>query len=451
MELKDLVAVAWKRRAAVLAVFVLTVAFAALFAFSLPKKYESTATLALTPDIEKASGLLAADNLSALLGTYAETAKSTITLKRAERSLGHPLGAEISTATEAGTGILRISARSEDPLAAAAAAQATAAAFSESISSNQLLTATLVDPPGVATSPVQPRPPLILFVAAILGAFAGVLLAFALESFRRRIETSSDIAEYTTSPVIGRLPRQRSLSRSPAQDIWHKDGVVGLQESYRALRTNLEFLLEGHRKVLEITSPDPAQGKSTVVANLGIAFGQIGVETVIVDADLRRPRQHEIFGLDNGEGLSTVMALGGEPLLKPTDHPNLWVLTSGPVPPDPTEMLHIRFASAIESLREMDALVLIDTPPVLPVSDARLVAPHADGVILVVTAGSQRPANLQSTLDKLELVDANILGLILNTAGGEGDGTGGYYGYEVRPEAADGKPEPIRPPRIEAR
>ena len=451
MELKDLVAVAWKRRIAVLTVFVLTVAFAALFAFSLPKKYESTATLALTPDIEKASGLLAADNLSALLGTYAETAKSTITLKRAERSLGHPLGAEISTSTEAGTGILRISARSEDPQAAAAAAQATAAAFSESLSNNQLITATLVDPPAVATSPVQPRPPLIIFVAAILGAFAGVLLAFALESFRRRIETSADIAELTPAPVLGRLPRQRQLSRGPAQDIWTKDNVIGLQESYRALRTNLEFLLEGHRKVLEITSPDPAQGKSTVVANLAIAFGQIGVETVIVDADLRRPRQHEIFGLDNGEGLSTVMALGGEPLLKPTDHENVWVLTSGPVPPDPTEMLHIRFASAIESLRQMEALVLIDTPPVLPVSDARLIAPHADGVVLVVTAGSQRPANLQSALDKLQLVEANLLGLILNTAGGEGDGTGGYYGYEVRADAATAAPQAIRPPRIEAR
>src|SRR3954470_16651674 len=143
MELKDLVAVAWKRRFAVLTVFVLTVAFAALFAFSLPKKYESTATLALTPDIEKASGLLAADNLSALLGTYAETAKSTITLKRAERALGRPLHADIDATTEAGTGILRISARSTDPQNAADAASALATAFSDSIAENQVLDATL--------------------------------------------------------------------------------------------------------------------------------------------------------------------------------------------------------------------------------------------------------------------------------------------------------------------
>lgn len=448
MELKDLLAVAWKRRVAVLAVFGLTMLFAALFAFSQPKKYESTATLAMTPDVKEGQGLFAADNLSALLGTYAETAKSTITLRRAERTLGHKLNADIDASTEAGTGILRISARSTDAQDAAVAASAVASAFSESIANSQVLDATLVDPPVASTSPVQPRPPLILLVAALLGGFAGVLLAFALENFRRRIETPADIAEHTPAPVIARLPRQRQLSRASAQIIWDQENVVGLQESYRALRTNLEFLLEDRSRVLEVTSPDPAQGKSTLVANLAVAFGQIGVETVIVDADLRRPRQHEIFGLDNKEGLSTIMALGGEPPLKPSGYPNLWVLTSGPVPPDPTEMLHIRFASVVESLRSMETLVLIDTPPVLPVSDARLIAPHADGVILVVTAGTQKPQGLESTLDKLELVDARLLGLVLNMAGNEPDASGGYYEYEVR--TTDDAPRPPRRSRIEA-
>jgi capsular exopolysaccharide synthesis family protein len=297
---------------------------------------------------------------------------------------------------------------------------------------------------------VQPRPPLILLVAAMLGLFAGVLLAFALESFRRRVETAADVAEFTAAPVIGRLPRQRALARTPAHIIWAESNAVGLQESYRALRTNLEFLMQNRNRVIEVTSPDPAQGKSTVVANLAVAFGQIGVETVIVDADLRRPRQHEIFGLDNSEGLSSVMAFGGEPLLKPSGYQNLWVLTSGPLPPDPTEMLHIRFASVIEALRSMEVLVLVDTPPILPVSDARLVAPHADDVVLVVTAGTQRPANLKSAIEKLELVDARVLGLVLNTTGGESDGTGGYYGYEVSAEDELPEVREITRPRIEA-
>ena len=120
----------------------------------------------------------------------------------------------------------------------------------------------------------------------------------------------------------------------------------------------------------------------------------------MLDADLRRPRQHEIFGLDNSAGLSTTLALGRKPELKPAGA-GLWVLTSGPVPPDPTEMLHIRLPSVIKALRRRKALMLIDTPPVLPVSDARLVAPLTDGVILLATSGTQKPPSFQAALDRL--------------------------------------------------
>src|SRR6185436_1133195 len=120
---------------------------------------------------------------------------------------------------------------------------------------------------------------------------------------------------------------------------------IGLQESYRALRTNVQFLAEGKR-VIEVTSPDPAQGKSTVVANLGTALAQIGVETVIVDGDLRRPTQHKVFGVDNSTGLSTMLSVRHADIeLKPSGFPNLSIIPSGPLPPDPTEMLHVRFAS----------------------------------------------------------------------------------------------------------
>jgi succinoglycan biosynthesis transport protein ExoP len=432
MDLKDLLGVAWKRRAVVAGITILTLASAAAFAFTQPSRYESTAVLALTPNPEDGQGLFAADNLTALLGTYAQTAKSTVTLRRAESELGRPLPAEIETATEAGTGILRIIARSESPQDAAVAASATASAFRSSIADNDLLDVTLVDPAAPSATPVQPRPPLILGVAGVLGLFAGILAAFALETFRRRIETAADVGEHTTAPVVGRLPRQRSLERGTSALVWDGQPPGGLQESYRALRTNLKFLMDDSCRVLEVTSSDPGQGKSTVVANLAIAFGQIGVDTIIVDADLRRPRQHAIFGLDNSVGLSSSMAMGGLPKLKPSGFENVRVLTSGPVPPDPTEMLHIRFARIIDDLRATTgALMLIDTPPVLPVSDARLIAPHADGVLLLVTAGSQRPATLQSAVEKLGLVDASLLGVILNRTGERGDGPRGYYGYET--------------------
>jgi capsular exopolysaccharide synthesis family protein len=210
--------------------------------------------------------------------------------------------------------------------------------------------------------------------------------------------------------------------------------MTGLQESYRALRTNVQFLAEGKR-VIEVTSPDPAQGKSTVVANLGVALAQIGVDTVIVDADLRRPQQHKVFGIENSNGLATMLSVREPQIdLKPSGFPNLWIIPSGPPPPDPTELLHVRSESLLDRLRELDALVLIDTPPVLPVSDARLIAPHVDGVLVVVTAGAVKPAALESALERLEIVRANILGIVLNQSGADLEATGGYY--YTSPESA---------------
>jgi capsular exopolysaccharide synthesis family protein len=226
----------------------------------------------------------------------------------------------------------------------------------------------------------------------------------------------------------------RTLARGNARPIWQLTGEVGLQESYRGLRTNLEFLTGSGSQVLQVTSPEAGQGKSTVVANLGIATAQIGIETIIVDADLRRPRQHQIFEIDNRSGLSTMLALGStQPDLVPSGYDNLWLLPSGPVPPDPTEMLHVRLPGVIEALRKQHALVLIDTPPLLPVSDARLVATQVSGVVLVVAAGTQRPAAMQAALERLQLVNAHIMGIVLNKSGQESDSPGGYY-YHSPPD-----------------
>ena len=445
MDLRDLIALAWKRRWVVLGVFAITVIASMPAILSRPTEYESTAVVALTPDVAQGQGLVASDSLSALLATYAETAKSSINLARAEAALGRKLGADIDTSTEGGSGILRITARATDARDAAAAASATAKAFQDSIAGNKLMIATLVDPASPDFSPVQPRPPLLFGVAGLLGLFGGILLAIGLEQFRRRIDTAADVAQHTLAPVLGRLGRQRALSRATASIIWDQTGVDDLQESYRALRTNLEFLMDESIRVIEITSPEAGQGKSTVVANLAVAFSRIGIQTIVLDADLRRPRQHEIFGLDNSSGLSTTLALGRKPELKPAGS-DLWIITSGPVPPDPTEMLHIRLPSVLKALRRRRALILVDTPPVLPVSDARLVAPLADGVILLATAGTQKPASFQAALDRLALVDSKLLGIILNKAGQDDVDVGSYYRYEATAETA----ERLKAERLEA-
>ncbi len=427
MQLAELLAILKKRRFGVLAVLLLTVAFSAAIALVTPPRYEATATLALTPKISRTEAFIGSTDLSALLSTYAETAKSRVNRARAQQILGRPLPGTLDTSTIGGTGILRITGSASTPQGAAVTANAAAQAFQESITDNPLILVSVVDPPEPPTSAVQPRPPLIVAIGILLGALAGIAYALLMERVRRRLETPAEITELTDLPVVGRLPRQRSLQRAEAQLIWSQDRMTGLQESFRALRTNVQFLAEG-RRVIEVTSPDPAQGKSTVVANLGAALAQIGIDTVIVDGDLRRPSQHKIFGIDNATGLSNLLAVREPALdLKPANQPNLWVIPSGPLPPDPTEMLHIRFAGLMERLRELDALVLIDTPPVLPVSDARLIAPHCDGVLVVVAAGTVKPMALESALERLSIVRANVLGVVLNQSGHDLEATGGYY------------------------
>jgi capsular exopolysaccharide synthesis family protein len=431
MELRELAGIAWRRRWIVLLVVAVTMTSAALFAMSLPEKYDSTSTIALTPDIQEGTGFIASDNLDALLGTYASTAESRVNLVRAERLRGRPLEATVEATTEVGTGILRLTATSEDPKEAAAVARFASRAFIDSLRTNPLLVAEVVDPAGAPDKPNQPRPPIILVVAGLLGLLLALMAAYGVDQFRRRIDTAADVTALTNVPVIGRLPRQRALARGDAQIVWGTQKLLGMQESLRALRTNIEFVAGDAIRVLQVTSPTVAQGKSTIVANLGIALGQVGIETVIVDGDLRRPRQHRIFGVDNSWGLSTLMVRRHDTAIDPlpTGYAGLSIIPSGPSPPDSTEMLHIAIEPVLHDIRELGTFVLVDSPPILPVSDARLIAPHADGVILVVAAGSQKPSALQSTLEKLDLAGANLLGIVLNQAGGEEDGAGHYY-YE---------------------
>jgi capsular exopolysaccharide synthesis family protein len=414
VDLNRLLSIAWKRRWVLLTVIVFAGAASTAFALSRPKQYESTAVLALTPDLSHNQGLLSADNFNALMRTYAETAKASVTRTRAERLLGKRLPGPIDTAVEAGTGILRIGVRASDPDEAAAATNATVLAFKASIADNQLLNAAVVTPPEPATSPIAPRPPLIIGSALVVGILCGLLLVLALESARRRVSTAADVAEFTNAPVVGRLPRERSLVRKSGLTAWDLAGARSLKEEYRAMRTNLEALLGTDHRCLQVTSPQAGAGKSIVVASLGVAFAQVGVQTVIVDADLRRPAQHRLFGLENRSGLSSLLASSQRLTLTQTRQERLWVMTSGPLLDDPTELLHIRFGAMVEQLRELDALILIDTPPILAVSDARLVAPAVDGVLMVVDAGKQKPAALASALEKLELVNGRLLGVILN-------------------------------------
>ena len=187
-------------------------------------------------------------------------------------------------------------------------------------------------------------------------------------------------------------------------------------EAYRTLRTNIQFASPDkpvHTVLATSTSPD--DGKSTTIANLAITFAASGSPTVLVDADLRRPHQHRIFGVSNDTGLTTLvaeMARASDPSsvslpLQETQVPNLKLLTSGPVPPNPAEILASqRMADILEMLRKGAEYVLIDTPPIIAVTDAAVLSPRVDGVLLVINAGKTRRDLAIKARDMLQQVNA---------------------------------------------
>lgn len=194
-----------------------------------------------------------------------------------------------------------------------------------------------------------------------------------------------------------------------------------VSEAYRTLRTNLEFSsLDKPLKTLVVTSPGPDEGKSTTLANLAVTLAQAEKRVILVDCDLRRPSQHEIFGVTNQSGLTTMMvdeqAMKAPPLQE-TGVPGLSLLTTGPLPPNPSELVGSRrMAEIIAGLSQAADLVLFDAPPIIAVTDAAVLASRVDGVLLVIKAGGTKRDHAQKAKALLDKVNAHVIGAVLNNA-----------------------------------
>ncbi len=202
-------------------------------------------------------------------------------------------------------------------------------------------------------------------------------------------------------------------------------------EAYRTLRTNLYFSsLDRPIRTLVVTSAAPEEGKSTTLANLAVTVAQGGRRTILADCDLRRPSLHAIFGVSNAQGLTTMMVEAGaldQPPLVATGVDNLWLLPSGPLPPNPAELLGSnRMDEVIAALKERAEMILFDAPPVIAVTDAAVLASKVDAVLLVVSAGRTRREHVQRARALLDRAGIRLIGAVLNNA--PLDSTlGGYY------------------------
>jgi polysaccharide biosynthesis transport protein len=272
--------------------------------------------------------------------------------------------------------------------------------------------------------PVQPRPSLILTIAALLGLVVGVLGALVLERRHSGLDEPEDLMDVTNVPVLANIPEARSMRRGRTL-AWDDSELREVHEAFRFLRTSLLMSTAPHG-LLQVTSLESGQGKSSVVANLGVAIAQLGREVVIVDADLRRPVQHTIFGVSSQPGFSNLLVqrdLDFEPI--PTRFRGLSIIPAGALLPNPTELLHVRLAAVAADLRQEGRIVLFDSPPLVPVSDARLLSRVVDGVILVVDAGSQAQS-LGAALEQLRQTEAPVLGTVFNRSESKGDSYSPY-------------------------
>lgn len=282
-------------------------------------------------------------------------------------------------------------------------------------------------------SPYAPR----TMLHTVLGAFAGLCLAVGavglLEYLDNTVKAGLDFTQLIGAPVlsvVGMVPKM-TAGRGQLFVLDRPNSTVA--ESIRLLRTNLEFAAATKEiTTLAITSSQPAEGKSTITANLGVALAQRGFTVVIIDADLRRPVQHHIFGVRNEQGLTTLLThpdLPWQRVVHPVLGPNLSVMTSGPLPPNPSDLLSLdRFSELLKEISLAVDIVLLDTPPVLVVTDPLVVASATDGVVIVSRAGHTRIDALQRTAATLAQGDVRIVGVVLNQQRGR-DAEGYYYYY----------------------
>jgi capsular exopolysaccharide synthesis family protein len=295
----------------------------------------------------------------------------------------------------------------------------------------------VVDAADPSADPVSPKRALNLLIGLLGGALCGIGMAFFFEYLDNRIKSPEELESLLGLPSMGLIPKL--TSDNGGADPLISNGVpANFSEAFRGLRTNVLFSFadEGARSVV-VTSTGPGEGKTTVACNLAMGMAMAGQRVLLIDADMRRPRVHEALKLQRDPGLSNLLvgAAKAADVMRQTGVPNLYVLPAGKTPPNPAELLGSkRFAELLHSLRDHFDLVVIDTPPVMAVTDAAVVGYRASGVLFVAAADATNRHAAQTALDQLEHARVRFIGAVLNRVDLAGNPY--YYSKYYRKEYA---------------
>ncbi|WAH95904.1 polysaccharide biosynthesis tyrosine autokinase [Arthrobacter sp. MMS18-M83] len=396
--------------------------------------------------------------------SYVETVSTPAVLQPAIDSLGLQitpveLSKRIKASSDLNTVIITITAADTSPAQAAAIAQAVSDSLISAIDkiespatkgATSPVRLSVVTPAAAPTEPSAPDTRLYLVLGAVCGLALGAGVAVLRATLDTKVRGENDLRRITQAAILGGISYDGDATKKPL--LTQAAAQSPRAESFRQIRTNLQFAHVSHAsKAVLFTSSLPGEGKTTTATNLAIAIAQSGQSVVLIDADLRRPRVDEYLGLERNAGLTTALIgqADVDDLLQPWGEDNLYVLTSGQIPPNPSELLGSdAMKTLITRLEHAFDAVIIDAPPLLPVTDAAVLAQQVGGVVLVIGSTKVKSPDLQKSIAALEMVQADLLGVVLNLLPPKGPDAYSYSYYSHDTVSKKSRKTSGNPPRI---
>jgi polysaccharide biosynthesis transport protein len=464
VELSEYLDILRRRWLAVLIIVLTTLALASAVTLAMPKKYTAITRLFIAVSGgESVTDLAQGSTFTAKqMSSYAEVATSPRVLIPVIAELGlrttpKDLAESVEATVPVNTGvILEIAATDPDPTQAARIANAVGrelakAAGELSPQKTDGTKAVQANTIAEAVVPDKPSSPKILQnlgLGLMLGLLFGLGVAVLRHVLDTKVRNENDVRALTDSPILGVVAYDQEVSSHPV--ILRDQPLAAPSEAVRRLRTNLQFIDLGHRsKSIVISSSIPGEGKSTIAINLAVSLADAGARVILVDADLRRPSIAEYLGIEGGVGLTTVLIGRAEveDVVQPFGKTSLDLLPSGQIPPNPSELLgSVAMADLLERLSGSYDMVLLDSPPLLPVTDSVVLSNLAGGALVVVGVDRIHRPQLQQSLESLETAGAHVFGIVMNKLARREAATYGYgSGYAAYP------PKPQRSAQVQGK
>lgn len=446
IDLKQIFEILMKRMWIIVAIVIVTTTTAAVSSyFFMDKVYEASSRLVISTKADSGNMQNDVALFQRLSKTYSEIAKSRTISKNVISRMGLNLSpgqfaSKVTVSSVRDTEVIEIRVQDNNPQLAARIADELSDVFMEkivvllNIDNIQVL-----DRASVPDSPIAPRSALNVAIALVLGAMLGVGVAFLLEYLDNTMKTQGDVERHLALPILATIPQLDGKDDNISL-VTYREPKSPISEAYRMLRTNIQFAnFDKALKTIVITSSGPGEGKSTSISNLAITMVGMGHKVLLVDADLRKPMIHKVFNLDNDCGLTNVL-MGNrlEEKVKGITGLNLDILTCGPIPPNPSELLGSqKMKEFLNECKKDYDVVLIDAPPIGIVTDGAILASICDGTIFTVGSGQAQIEQAKKAKEMLDKVGSKTIGVVLNKLKVTKRNYNTYYNYYYAEEKSN--------------